>query len=201
MIESLTAFIEAYGYVAIALLMLGENLFPPLPSELIMPFAGFVAAQGELQPVWVVAAGAAGSVFGALPWFFAARWWGSERLKRLADRYGRWLTVSRAELDQAESWFRRRGPLVLVFGRLMPGVRTLIAVPAGITGMRLAPFIGWSLLGSLLWCSLLTGAGYLLEREYERIGAWLDPVARLVLLAVIAGYVFRVVKGAGRPPR
>ncbi|HET6599353.1 MAG TPA: DedA family protein, partial [Burkholderiaceae bacterium] len=99
-----------------------------------MPFAGFVAARGELSPAAVVVAGTFGSIVGCLPWFLAARRLGAERLKRLADRHGRWLTVSRDDIDKAERWFRRRGALVLVFGRLLPGVRTLISVPAGFSG-------------------------------------------------------------------
>ena len=194
MIDTISDFIASHGYVAIALLMLAENIFPPLPSELIMPFAGFVAARGDLDPVLVVAAGTFGSVLGALPWFLLARWWGGERLKRFADRHGRWLTVSRAELDRAERWFHRRGALMLVFGRLLPGVRTLIAAPAGLSGMALAPFIAWSVLGSALWCALLTGAGFALESRYEQIGAWLEPVAKGVLALVVGGTLLRVLR-------
>lgn len=199
MVQTLTDFIAAQGYLAIALLMVAENIFPPLPSELIMPFAGFVAARGELHPALAVAAGAFGSVLGALPWFFLARWWGCERLKCLADRHGRWLTVSRADIDHAEGWFKRRGALVLVFGRLLPGLRTLVAVPAGLAGMALAPFLAWSLLGSLLWCALLTSAGFLLESRYEEIAGWLDPVAKAVLAAVVGGYVWRVARAGQHP--
>lgn len=197
MVESITNFIGEQGYWAIALLMFTENIFPPLPSELIMPFAGFAAARGDLHPVLVVVAGTLGSLLGALPWFLAARHWGGERLKRLADHHGRWLTVSRDELERAEQWFRRHGSLVLVFGRLLPGVRTLIAVPAGFTGMKLAPFIAWSALGSLLWCGLLTAAGYLMEDRYEQIAGVLDPIAKLVLAAIIGTYALRVIR-AGR---
>ena len=91
MVEWIIAVITSSGYVGITLLMFAENLFPPIPSELIMPFAGFVAARGELHPVGVVAAGVAGSLLGAIPWYLAGRWLGGERLKRLADRHGRWL--------------------------------------------------------------------------------------------------------------
>jgi len=197
MIDAITEFISAQGYWAIVLLMFAENIFPPLPSELIMPFAGFVAARGELHPVLVVLAGAFGSVLGALPWFFAARHWGAEPLKRLADRHGRWITVSREELDRAERWFHRRRALVLVFGRLVPGVRTLIAVPAGLSGMALTPFVVWSAVGSLLWSALLAGAGYLLESRYEQVAAVTEYAARAVLAAIVLAYAWRVVL-AGR---
>lgn len=205
MVERVVDAITAHGYLGIALLMFAENLFPPLPSELIMPFAGFAAARGDLQLVWVVVSGALGSVLGALPWYLAGRWLGAGRLARLADRHGRWLTVSRSELERAEKWFARRGPIVLVVGRLVPALRTLISIPAGITAMPLASFASWSLLGSLLWCSLLGGAGYALESQYEKVAAWLGPFAQGVIAVLVIAYVVRVVryrKGAGEhePP-
>jgi membrane protein YqaA with SNARE-associated domain len=107
--EWITAVITSSGYIGIALLMFAENLFPPIPSELILPFAGYVAARGELHPVGVVAAGVTGSLLGAIPWYLAGRWLGGERLKHLADRHGRWLTTSRHDLQRAE------GALVVVF--------------------------------------------------------------------------------------
>lgn len=204
MVEAITAFIESHGYVAIALLMAGENLFPPLPSELIMPFAGFVAARGDLTLPLVIATGAAGSVAGSLPWYWAGRALGCERLKQLADRHGRWFTVDRNEIDHAQRWFERHGALVLVFGRLLPGLRTVVALPAGIAGMPLPAFLMWTLLGSLLWCSLLTGAGVLLESRYERIAAFVDPIATAIVVFVVAGYLWRVWRhprhAARRPP-
>ncbi len=199
MVEWITGFIESQGYLAVALLMLGENLFPPLPSELIMPFAGFVAARGDLHPGLVLASGVAGSVAGALPWYYAGRTLGCERLKRLADRHGRWFTVDRDEIDHAYRWFQRRGALVLVFGRLVPALRTVVALPAGIAGMPLPAFVAWSTLGSLLWCALLTAAGYLLESRYERIASVIDPIAIAILVAIVVGYLWRVVHHDSRP--
>lgn len=192
MVEAITDYIAQHGYLAIALLMLVENVFPPIPSELIMPFAGFVAARGDLHLAGVVAAGTVGSVLGALPWFLLARHWGSERLKRAADRHGRWLTVSRDDIDRSQDWFRRHGAPVLVFGRLVPGVRTMIAVPAGFAHMRLSSFVLWTILGSALWSGVLAGAGYLLEGQYERIAAVIDPASKFILAALVLTYAFRV---------
>ncbi|NUZ06046.1 DedA family protein [Piscinibacter koreensis] len=194
MVDTITEFIADRGYVAIVLLMFAENVFPPIPSELIMPFAGFSAARGELHPVLVVLAGTAGSLLGGLPWFFAGRWWGAERVKRAADRHGRWLAVSRAEIESAEKWFDRYHAPVLVFGRLLPGVRTLIALPAGFSGMALAPFVVWSAVGSLLWVSLLTGAGYLMESRYGTIAAVLEPGSWIVFGAIVLAYLWRLVR-------
>jgi membrane protein DedA with SNARE-associated domain len=198
MTDAIIEFITNHGYWAIALLMLVENLFPPLPSEMIMPFGGFVAARGDLNVVGVVAAGVVGSLVGGLPWFYLAHRWGAEKLKRLADRHGRWLTVNRSEIERAERWFQRHGVVVLVLGRLVPGVRTLIAVPAGLAGMSLRRFILWSSVGSLLWTGLLTAAGYMLETRYERIVGVLDPAAKFVLALMGVAYGLRVVRGRYR---
>jgi membrane protein DedA with SNARE-associated domain len=194
MVDWITQFITATGYLGIALLMFAENIFPPIPSELIMPFAGFVAARGELNAVGVVAAGVAGSLLGAMPWYLAGRWLGSERLKRIADRHGRWLTVSREDLDLAEAWFRRYGVVSIIIGRLVPAVRTLISVPAGITHMRAIPFLLYSAVGTLAWTGLLTGAGYLLEAHYDRVADWLNPVSKIVLAVILFAYLYRVVR-------
>jgi membrane protein DedA with SNARE-associated domain len=107
------------GYGGIVLLMFLENVFPPIPSELIMPLAGFAAARGDLNMAGVIAAGTIGSILGALPWYYAGRWVGSERLKRLAARHGRWMTVSPADIDTAETWFNRHCGKAVLIGRLI----------------------------------------------------------------------------------
>lgn len=182
------------GYAGIAMLMLAENLFPPLPSELIMPFAGFLAARGELHPVLVVAAGAFGSLVGALPWYWIGRKVGAERLKSLAQRHGRWVALTPGEIDRGQKLFERHGPVVLVFGRLVPALRTVVALPAGMARMGVVPFVLWTLLGSLVWTSLLTLAGYLLESQYERIGKWLNPVSTVIFAVIVVWYVVRVLR-------
>jgi membrane protein DedA with SNARE-associated domain len=197
MAEWVIAIIGKWGYFGVALLMLVENLFPPLPSELIMPFAGFLAARGELHPVLVVAAGAFGSVLGALPWYFAGRKLGANRLKRLAERHGRWVAITPEEVERGKRLFEHRGAIVLVFGRLVPALRTVVAMPAGLARMPLLPFLLWTLLGSLLWTSILTVAGYLLESQYERIGKWLNPVSTGIFLVIVAWYVLRVIRHPG----
>ena len=182
------------GYAGIVLLMLAENLFPPLPSELIMPFAGFLAARGDLHPALVVAAGALGSVAGALPWYVLGRKVGADRLKKLAERHGRWIALTPKEIDRGQKLFEERGPLVLVFGRLVPALRTVVALPAGMARMRPMPFLLWTLLGSLIWTTLLTLAGYLLESQYERISKWLNPVSTGIFVVIAVWYLVRVVR-------
>ena len=182
------------GYAGIVLLMLAENLFPPLPSELIMPFAGFLAARGEMHPALVVAFGTLGSLLGALPWYFLGRKVGAGRLKDLARRHGRWIALTPDEIDRGRHLFEKKGPLVLVFGRLVPALRTVVALPAGLARMRVAPFMLWTLLGSALWTAVLTLAGYLLESQYERIEKWLNPVSTGIFVIIAIWYVVRVVR-------
>jgi membrane protein DedA with SNARE-associated domain len=181
------------GYLGVFLLMLAENVFPPIPSELIMPFAGFVAARGELNPVGVVLAGVLGSLAGALPWYGLGWFFGGERVRRLAARHGRWLTVSEAEVVRAEGWFQAYGRWAVLLGRLVPGVRTLISVPAGIARMSFGAFVLWTALGTAVWTALLTVAGYILAENYERVAAILDPAAKIVVGVLVVLYLYRLV--------
>src|SRR3546814_7553399 len=110
MFDWITGLVEDGGYLGVAALMLAENLFPPIPSELIMPLAGFAAARGDLNIILVVASGAAGSLLGAVFWYAVGCWLGSERLKRWAGRHGRWLTLAPDDIDKAVAWFDRPRP-------------------------------------------------------------------------------------------
>jgi membrane protein DedA with SNARE-associated domain len=188
----ITGFIERTGYLGIALLMFAENVFPPLPSELIMPLAGFTAARGDLSIVGAVLVGSGGSVLGSTLWYFAGYRFGEDRLKRLAARHGRWLTVTPEEIDKACAWFGRHGGKAVLIGRLVPALRTLISVPAGIAEMRLLPFLIYSGIGTLAWTTLLGVAGFLLEAQYQRVAGWLDPVSYVVVDVLAVGYVYRV---------
>lgn len=194
MFDTIVHLVERSGYLGIFLLMLAENVFPPIPSELIMPLAGFVAAEGGLHLAGVVLAGTAGSVAGALPWYYAGMLFGRGRIERLAARHGRWLTVSPADVDTASAWFARHGAAVVFFGRLVPAIRTLISVPAGVVRMPLLPFLAYSAIGSLLWTSLLALAGYLLQAQYGQVEHYVEPVSKGVLLLVLAVYVYRFVR-------
>jgi membrane protein DedA with SNARE-associated domain/uncharacterized membrane protein YkvA (DUF1232 family) len=191
----ITNVVSQYGYPGIALLMLGENIFPPIPSELIMPLAGFVAAQGRLNPVLVVLAGTLGSVLGALPWYYAGRWLGEERMCALAARYGRWLTLDDKDLGKAIRWFERHGRKAVLFGRLIPTVRTLISLPAGMARMPLAPFLFYSTVGSLLWTSALAAAGYVLEANYRLVGDYVDRASKIIIGLIVLTYLWRLVAG------
>jgi len=185
MVEWITNTVNSLGYWGIGLLMFLENLFPPIPSELIMPLAGFTVAQGKMEFLYVILAGVIGTVAGALPWYYVGKLLGKENLQRLADRYGKWLAISRQDIAKAVHWFDQYDGQAVFLCRLVPGVRTLISIPAGISRMPLVPFLLYSTLGTLLWVGLLTYAGYLLGSNYHLIERFIDPISKLVLLALI----------------
>jgi membrane protein DedA with SNARE-associated domain len=192
MFDWTTGLVEQTGYFGVLLLMLAENVFPPIPSELIMPMAGFTAHQGQLNIIGVIAAGTVGSVLGALFWYYIGRWVGLDRLKHWTGRHGRWLTIAPDEVDQAKRWFDRHAGLAVFFGRLVPAVRTLISVPAGIAGMSLVSFLLYSTAGTGIWTALLAGAGYMLGSQYELVQGWLNPVSNVVAGALVLVYLYRV---------
>jgi membrane protein DedA with SNARE-associated domain len=178
------------GYWGIGLLMFLENLFPPIPSELIMPLAGFTVAQGKLEFLPAVLAGIVGTVLGALPWYYLGYLVNIERIEQWVDRYGKWLGISVAELEKSRRWFNRHGRQVVFWGRLVPGVRTLISLPAGIEEMPLGEFLLYSSLGTTVWTLFLTSAGYFLGQNYTLVEVWLAPVSKFVIVALGLAAVF-----------
>ena len=182
------------GYTAIFAAMFLENLFPPIPSELIMPLGGFYVQQGQLQLIPVVIAGLLGTVLGALPWYGIGRLINEERIEQWLARHGRWIGISPQELGRSRRWFSRYGTALVFWGRLVPGIRTLISVPAGIEMMPMAPFLIWTTAGSLIWTLLLTVAGMVLGEGDSNVELWIDPGAKLVkgvlVVALLAGVIW-----------
>lgn len=191
--EWIISTMNSLGYLGIGLLMFAENLFPPIPSELIMPLAGFTVAKGNMNFTLAVLAGVIGTILGAFPWYYAGKILGEERLKSLADRYGKWITVSSQDIDKATRWFNRYGNKAVLLGRLVPGVRTLISLPAGLSNMPLAPFVIYSTLGTTAWVMLLTFLGFMLGEKYELVEQYLDPVSKIVLVFLIVAFIAWVV--------
>lgn len=194
MAEWITNTMNSLGYWGIGLLMFLENLFPPIPSELIMPLAGFTIANGKMQFAPVILAGVVGTMLGALPWYYAGKVLGKERLERLADQYGKWLSISSKDIAKADRWFDRHGGIAVFICRLVPGVRTLISLPAGISGMHLIPFLLYSTVGTLLWVSLLTYAGYALGSNYHRVEEYIDPISKIVLATLAIALILWIVR-------
>ena len=193
MFEWIVRTITDLGYAGIVFLMFLENVFPPIPSELIMPMAGFAAARGDLNVWGVIAAGIVGTILGTLPWYIAGALLGIDRIKALAARFGRVMTITPDEVDQAVGWFDRYGYVAVFIGRLIPAIRTIISAPAGVARMPMLPFLVWTSIGTGLWVGLLTFAGYVLEAEFHRIEGYIDPLSKVVVVAVVGVYIWRLV--------
>jgi membrane protein DedA with SNARE-associated domain len=207
--EWVTNTVESLGYAGILLLMFLENLFPPIPSELIMPLAGYTAREGDLTFWNVVLAGSAGATLGAIPWYLLGRAIGPERLKNLVRKHGRWIRVKVEDVERAESWFDRYGSVAIFVGRLVPGIRTLISVPAGFARMRLVNFCVWTILGTVLWTTFLAGSGWVLRENYSKIEPYVSTIGKLALVGVVIWIVVwiarrrrasRVVTAGSSPP-
>ncbi|MFN3361208.1 MAG: DedA family protein [Pseudanabaenaceae cyanobacterium] len=180
--------IERLGYVGIALLMFLENLFPPIPSEVIMPLAGFTVARGEMTMPLAITAGVIGTLLGAVPWYGAGWLLGQERLRTFLDRLPPWSGLGGEDITKATAWFQQHGQKAVLFGRLVPGVRTLISIPAGIARMSPLVFFTYSTIGIVGWTTLLAYSGYFLGANYKLVEPYIDTLSKIVL--VILGMAF-----------
>lgn len=193
MFEALTQLIERGGYWGVLALTFIETIFPPIPSELFMPMAGYVAARGDMTLPGVIAAGTLGSLAGAWFWYALGRAIGLDRARQLAARHGRWLTLHPRDIDRGAAWFERHGAPVVLFGRMVPAIRSVISVPAGIAHMPVRRFLLYSGIGSFVWTTLLMTAGYRLGEDFDKVAVWAGPVSNGVVTLLIAGYLWRLV--------
>jgi membrane protein DedA with SNARE-associated domain len=181
MFNWITGVIGRLGYAGVAGLTFLENVFPPIPSELVIPLAGYVAAQGDLRLMLVIAIASAGSLAGSAAWYGIGRSVGERRLRAWVDRHGKWLTLSGEEVDRAQLWFSRHGNTAVFFGRLVPGVRTLVSLPAGFARMPVLPFVVYSALGTIIWTAALACAGVALQSNFTIVGEYINTVTNLVV--------------------
>lgn len=180
---------QQMGYFGVVFLMFLENVFPPIPSEVVMPLAGYISSQGRLALWGVIVAGMVGSLLGAIPFYYLGRWLGVERIRRWSERHGHWLLLAPKDLDRAERWFERHAKTTVFLGRLVPGVRSLVSIPAGMSDMALVPFLLLTAGGTALWAGLLAAAGHFLGEQYQSIGKYIGPVTYVVLGGLLLGYV------------
>lgn len=185
-------YIDRMGAWGVGLLMLLENVFPPIPSELIMPLAGFYARGGQLELVPIIVLGSLGSLLGTCGWYFLGRWLGPARVNWCVECYGKWLTVSTDDVSKAQAWLLRHGWWALAIGRLVPGVRTLISLPAGLGQVPFGRFLMFSALGTVAWTSILALLGYALGTQHEQVSRAIEPMSWMVLATVAGLYVRRV---------
>jgi membrane protein DedA with SNARE-associated domain len=197
MVEWINSLMSGLGYWGVGFLMFAENLFPPIPSELIMPLAGFTVAQGKMNFGGAVLAGTIGTMVGSYAWYYLGRLVNSDRLSAWIDRYGKWIGISVKEIDRVNNWFNKHGRSAVFFGRMVPGIRTLISLPAGMNQMSLSTFTIYSILGTFIWTLGLTIAGFLLGENYGSIEKYLAPISKVVLfglLGLIGYWIFTKIR-------
>ena len=176
---------EQFGLLGVTVMMFLENVFPPIPSELIMPAAGFAAAMGKMNLVLVIIAGTLGSVLGALPLYYLGTVFDEKRLFSLAEKYGKYVLVKPSDVTNAQDWFHKYGKTVIFFGRMIPAIRSLISIPAGMARMPMLPFLVLTAIGSAIWTTILAYAGYILGANYEQVEAFIEPISKIVVIVVL----------------
>lgn len=190
--------IETLGYPGIVLVMALENVFPPIPSELVMPLAGFMANEGTFSLLGVIIAGMIGSVLGALILYYFGAWANELVIRRFLRRWGRYAFVSESDLDVSLSYFHRHGEAVIFFGRLIPLVRSLISIPAGMDRMPMGKFLFYTVLGTTIWSAILSYAGWVLKENYEAVAGYVERyqsvVIGLIMIGILAFVYLRIVK-------
>lgn len=184
-------FIDWAGYTGIFFLMLLETVFPPIPSEVIMPVAGTRAANGNLDIGGVIAAGTAGAMVGNLLWFVAAASLGESKFRLWVKRYGRWLTLDWYEIKRVQRAFGRWGGVLVFLGRLVPTIRSVISFPAGLARMQLLRFLLWSGMGTAIFSAVLAVAGYILGSQFKDVDKVIGPVSSAIFIGILLLYVWR----------
>jgi len=193
MTDFLLELLNQGGYLGIFALMVLENVFPPIPSEVILGAAGVLVEQGKLNGIalWLIAT--AGTLVGNLFWYWLGSRWSEEQLKRIIDRWGRWLTFEWDEFLKARDIFRKYGDWIVFLLRFSPILRTIVSLPAGLAGMKLWRFALFTFLGSLIWNGLLILGGRALAGVLDRYETLAGYGIVAVVLAGVLFYVYRVV--------
>ena len=183
--------INQFGYFGVALLVIIENVFPPIPSEIVLPFAGFVAQQGsgaaqsDTSVIGMMIAATIGSVVGALILYFVSAAIGPDRLRAFVEKFGKWFGVKSSDLVRAEAWFDRRSLLAVLVGRCVPLIRSIVSIPAGFRRMKLSSFVVLTAIGSAVWNIALIGAGAVLKDQWDVVGDYVGVFQWVVVAAII----------------
>ena len=180
--------ISTMGYGGILLLMVIESACIPLPSEIIMPFAGFLVFKGELT-LWLVAlAGAVGCVIGSIPAYYVGMYGG----RPLAEKYGKYILLSKNDLDMADRLFAKYGEIIIFIARLLPAVRTFIAFPAGVARMNMPKFIMYTFIGSLIWCWLLAYTGMKFGEHWDNLKVYFHEFHYVIIVAGVIFFIWYI---------
>lgn len=190
-IDWLVNLIEVIGYPGVAIAMFVESFFAPIPSEIILPFSGFVAFGGSLNIYVVIVVATLAAYLGTLPFYFIGRW-GNEFVMEFLKKYGKYLFISQDDLQKGFDAFEKYGGGIVFFGRLIPIVRTVISFPAGVARMNFAQFSIYTLVGAGIWSSILASAGFFLGDRWDMVSVYVDRyenVILILLLVLVAVYI------------
>ena len=182
------------AYFTIFLAMFFENIIPPIPSEIIMPLGGFFVYQQKLNFYFLVFWGLLGTIAGSIPWYYLGKLVNENRLSNFLDKRGRYIGITSNDLVKSKRWFDKYGVSLVFWGRLVPGIRTLISVPAGMELMPFRKFLIWTSLGSLIWVALLTYAGFVLGENYQIIETYLNQIKYFVKPVLFLIFVYFLIK-------
>lgn len=180
---------EQFGYLGIMMMLALENIFPPIPSEIILPFGGFMTTTSDMTIPGVLIAATAGSLLGAVVLYWVGRMLDVSRLERIVERWGGWLRISAKDIRRADAWFDKYGYWTVLFCRMIPLVRSLISIPAGMSGMKFGQFMLFTTIGTLGWNTLLILLGAALGESWEDIAGYMDTYSNVVYIALAAGIV------------
>lgn len=204
--EWVTSIMEQLGYFGIALLMFLDNIFPPIPSEIIMPSAGYTASQGQLLLIGVIIAGSIGSLLAAVVLYWIGYQFKHETLFRFVDRYGKYLFIKRQDVEKSLTWFEQHGHKIVFFGRMIPAVRSLISIPAGMSYMPFWKFLLYSALGTIIWTTFLACMGYyfgqnqaLMQQIFSQVSYLILAIVAIILIRLSYRYYTRKSKPPSRP--
>jgi len=186
--------IDTLGYLGLFLVLVLENVFPPIPSEAVLPLAGFLTGKGDMNFFLAVLVSTTGAVVGALILYWFGDWFGEERVRWLIRKFGKWFAITEQDFDTAGSWFDRRGNLAVLVCRCVPIVRSIVSIPAGIRRMPLIPFIVYSAIGSGIWNSILIGLGWIVGDNWDDIEHYVEYLQYIVIVLVLALGAFYVWK-------
>ena len=179
------AMVSRGGYSGVFTAMLIENVVQFIPSEAIMPLAGYMVSQGKLAMLPTILAGTAGTILGTFPWYLIGLYGNEEKLESTIRRHGSWFGVTPSKLKKSRLWFNRHGHLIVFWGRLVPVLRTVVSIPAGMELMPMRSFLLWTSLGSLIWNALLTCTGFWLGEHWQLLHTWLKPFTALAVAGLV----------------
>ena len=182
------------AYVTICFAMFLENIIPPIPSEIIMPLGGFFVYQQKLNFYILVFSGLFGTVAGSMPWYYLGKLVNEKKLSNFLDKRGKYIGITSNDLAKSKSWFDKYGVSLVFWGRLVPGIRTLISVPAGMELMPLRKFLIWTTLGSLIWNVILSYAGFVFGENYQIIETYLDQIKYIVKPILVLIFIYFFIK-------